>query len=119
MKKGFTLAEIIGVVIILGLIALLTFPQILKMTKKTENDIDEATKVLIYTASRQYTTENINDFPKKDNNIFCITIEDLIKNKFLTTETIKELPLTTKIKISVIDMKYQYLIDNECIESIN
>ena len=56
-KKGFTLAEVVGVIIILALIGLLAFPPILNMIKNSEQKIDEATKTLIYTASSQYTTK--------------------------------------------------------------
>ena len=38
MKKGFTLTEVMAVVIILGVISLLAFPQILKLIKGSENN---------------------------------------------------------------------------------
>ena len=39
MKKGFTLAELLGVIVILGLIALLSFPPIVSQIKKSKKEI--------------------------------------------------------------------------------
>jgi len=121
-KKGFTIVEIIAVVIVLGLIALLAFPPMLNMIKNSENELSNAAKTLIYTASSQYTSKYVNDFPKKEGNIYCITIEELIKEEFLTNsiqdENLGDFGLQTKIKITVNnDLKFDYIIDNECIEN--
>lgn len=117
-KKGFTIVEVIGVVIILGLIALLAFPPMLSMVKNSENDIDEATKTLIYTASSQYTAKYMNDFPKTTGNVYCITINDLIKEEYLSSTIVNDdISLETKIKITISnDSKYEYIIDDECSE---
>lgn len=120
-KKGFTLAEIIGVVVILGLIALLAFPPLLNMIKNGENKLSDSAKTLIYTASSQYTAKYINDFPKNQGNVYCITLEDLIKEEFLSSsiqnENLGDFGLQTKIKITINnESKYDYIIDNDCIE---
>lgn len=117
-KKGFTLAEIIGVITVLGLIALLAFPPMLNMIKNSESKIDDATKTLIYTASSQYTAKYMNDFPKTSGNVYCITVSDLIKETYLDSNIINDdLTLETKIKVTISDdYKYEYIIDNDCIE---
>ena len=117
-KKGFTLAEIIGVIAILGLVALLAFPPMLNMVKNSEGKIDEATKTLIYTASSQYTVKYMNDFPKTEGNVYCITINDLVKEDYLSSTILNDdIKLETKIKITIsTDLKYEYIIDNSCIE---
>lgn len=118
MNKGFTLAEIVGVIIILGLIALLAFPPMLNMIKNSENKIDEATKTLIYTASSQYTAKYINEFPKEAENTYCISISDLVREEFLSSTIVNDkLTMDSKIKVTVSqDLKYDYILDNECIE---
>ena len=118
MNKGFTLTEVVGVIIILALIALLAFPPMLNLIKNSENDIDEATKQFVYTASSQYVNKYINDFPKLESNIYCITINDLVKDEFLSSTILNDkLTLETKVKVSISsDFKYEYIIDNECQE---
>jgi len=117
-KKGFTLAEIIGVITVLGLIALIAFPPMLNMIKNSESKIDDATKTLIYTASSQYTAKYMNDFPKNLDNVYCITIADLVKETYLNSNIISDnVTLETKIKVTISDdYKYEYIIDNECQE---
>lgn len=113
-KKGFTLTEVIAVIIVLGLIGLLAFPQLLNLLKNNEKRLDEHTKTLINTAASQYTNKYVDDFPKKNTSVYCITLNDLVKEQFLSKE-ILDLPLTTKVKISVnSDLKYEYSVDNNC-----
>ena len=64
-KKGFTLTEIIGSVIILMLILLLSFPIILNLIKKEETKLNEANITLIKTAASQYTNEYEDLFPRR------------------------------------------------------
>ena len=42
MKKGFTLVELIGVIIVLGLIALIALPPILNAIREKESELSEA-----------------------------------------------------------------------------
>ena len=65
---GFTLAELIGVVIILALIALLAFPPILNSIRKTKAELSDASKEILYNATDLYISKNLNDFPKTNGN---------------------------------------------------
>jgi len=118
MNKGFTLTEVVGVIVILALIALLAFPPMLNLIKNSQNDIDDATKQFVYTASSQYVNKYINDFPKLESNIYCLTINDLIKENYLSSTILNDkLTLDSKVKVSISsDLKYEYIIDNECVE---
>lgn len=121
MKKGFTLIEVIGTVIILGMIALLAFPQLLKLVKTTNKELSEASKTLVYTASSQYVNKYIDDYPKIDDSTYCITMRNLVSEGFLTKsiedENLGDYGLDTKIQVDVIDDKYEYSINNDCIEN--
>jgi len=119
-KKGFTLAEIVGVIIILALIALLAFPPILNMIKNSEDKIDEATKTLIYTASSQYTTKYMNDFPKKEGNVYCVTLEKLVQENLLASniaDNLADFNLQSYVQISVnSELKFDYDLVKTCNE---
>ncbi len=82
MKKGFTLAEVMAVVIILGILVILAFPQILKLVKDTEEKLDSATVEIIKVAAKSYVTDNLNDFSKTDKK-YCIDAKTLIENEKL------------------------------------
>ena len=62
-KKGFTLVELIGVVVILGLVALVAFPSLL-------NQINNSKKQIIITLTGKNSTDNkIIDFINDENGI--------------------------------------------------
>ena len=53
-KNGFTLAELLGVIVILAAVALVAFPPIINQIKKSRGELDDALNKLIYSASNQY-----------------------------------------------------------------
>lgn len=57
-KNGFTLAELLGVIVILAAVALIAFPPIINQIKKSRNDVDTALNSLILTAAEQYLDEH-------------------------------------------------------------
>ena len=119
-KKGFTLVEIIGVVVVLGVIALLAFPPMLNMVRNSENKVSEATKNLIYTASMQYTTKYINDFPKNENKVYCVTLEKLVQEEFLSstiTNNLGDFNLQSYVQVKVnSELKFDYDLVKTCNE---
>ncbi len=123
MKKGFTLAELIGVVIILALIALLAFPPILNSIRKTKGELSDASKEILYSATGLYVSENLNDFPKYNGNTYCVTLNDLVTNEYLPTKvydatTGEEISLDSKVEVKVENDSYTYNMNNECVEDI-
>ena len=119
MKKGFTLAELIGVVIILALIALLAFPPILNSIRKTKGELSDASKEILYNATELYVSENLNDFPKYNGNTYCVTLNDLVTNEYLPTKvydatTGEEISLDSKVEVKVENDSYTYNTNNEC-----
>ena len=123
MKKGFTLVELIGVIIILALIMLLAVPPILNSIRSTRNELSDASKKIIYTAANLYVSENLNDFPKYDGNTFCVSIDTLSKKEYLPTivydsTTGDEIPKDSLVEIKVENNNYTYNMNNGCIEYI-
>ncbi|MEG2322079.1 MAG: DUF6273 domain-containing protein [Bacilli bacterium] len=121
MKKAFTLIELIGVIILLGIIAILAFPPVLNLIRGTKDQLDEASKKLIYAASSQYTSQYKDDLPLTNGNVYCITLTDLIKEEYLTKALVDEnketLSLTSKVKISINNNQYEYVMDDKCVEN--
>ena len=116
MKKGFTIAEMVGTVIILCVIAFVAFPPILNLVKGTEQDLDNKTKELVITAATQYITKYNNDYPKTIDSIYYINVEDLVKEQLLSNNLIEDssLELNSCVKVSVIDDKYEYFVEVTC-----
>lgn len=119
-KKAFTLAELIGVVTLLGLISVLIVPKIIKRIKNSEGKIDEVTEMLIYSATEQYLDEKVNSYPKIDGRVYCVTLKDLIEDNKLKKTIIsmkgKEIDINKYVKIEVSKKQYNYQLVDECEE---
>ncbi len=68
MKKGFTLTELLGVIIILGLIALITMPILTTTISKSEQEAYEKQVDIIEKSARQWGVENIDSLPEVGSN---------------------------------------------------
>ena len=74
-KKGFTLAEILGVIVIIALLLLLLMPTIIDKMAQNGDKAGEINDSLIYDAVDNYIEENI-DINKSGT--YCIPIQDLV-----------------------------------------
>ena len=123
MKKAFTLAELIGVIIILGLIAIIAFPPILNAIRESENKISEASKEIIYDATSLYVSNNESNFPKINGNVFCVTLNSLVQGEYLPSKVYdatsgNEIPLTNMVEVKYEQNRFSYNLNNECVEKV-
>ena len=70
-KKGFTLVELLGVIIIIALLSLVMFPNIINSFFEASNDLDKATEKIIIEAAKDYYSEKEDDIAKMD---YCLTV---------------------------------------------
>ena len=61
-NKGFTLVEMLGIIVILLLISLFAFPSLNKMLKNESNMEEETFLKIIRNASEIYVETNYNQF---------------------------------------------------------
>ncbi|MCC5895801.1 MAG: prepilin-type N-terminal cleavage/methylation domain-containing protein [Alkalibacterium sp.] len=76
-EEGFTLVELLAVIVILGIIVAIAIPAIGNIVGRASTDADKAEFTLIEDAARLYDVEN--DFP--DNN--QVTVAELKRTGFL------------------------------------
>ena len=81
-NKGFTIIELLGVMIILSMIVLLVFPKIINSVKSNKSG-DEAIEKIIYSATSLYIDDNSDYYTKRNNKTYCIKIKDLVDNNNL------------------------------------
>ena len=89
MKKGFTLAETMGVIILLGLITAVTIPFIDDYLKDSKEKTKTSNIEKVIEAARNWNmkygyTKNCSA------SSCCITISDLKNTEFLSTQNIKD-----------------------------
>lgn len=105
-KKGFTLVELLGVIVILGIIAIVSLPPILNQLNDSKDTINSTTMKLIYSAGELYLDERQNDFKRTPDNIFCVQISELVADNKLTApvkdaSSGKEIDTTKYVKFVV------------------
>ena len=83
MKKGFTLIELMAVIVIIALIALFVFPNIVNQIKKSNDSNNDSLSSVIISAAKRYVNDNPNDFGEKKDHNYCIDINTLIDNDYL------------------------------------
>ena len=105
-KKGFTLTELLGVIVVLGILALLSFPPTINQIKRSKEGISEATSSLIYNAADLYIKDDPDTYPMKKDHVYCVTLQTLVDEHLLfepleDASTGKEIELTRVVEIRI------------------
>lgn len=106
MKRGFTLVELLGVVVILSVIMAFAFPVILNTIKDKNKKSEEYQMEMIKNAARLY----IRDNGIEKSNDKCIPISELEESKYLNKLNIKE----KGIKITYSTDGEEYILVDSC-----
>ncbi len=116
MKKGFTLVELMAVIIILGVIALIAFPIIDNSIKKSKEDSLDQTIDNIELSAYNYSVQNVFDKPSIDEKK-AIMLDRLQDTGFLEKEIIN--PVTDEEMEGCVwyywdSSQYIFEYDQEC-----
>ena len=85
-KKGFTLAEILGVIVIVGMLMILVTPGIINKLRSNRDNVEAAGNEIIYSAANQYISENKKTY--KEGKQYCISIQKLVADGKLVSPVI-------------------------------
>lgn len=115
-KQGFTLAELLGVIVILGLIAMITIPAVNKSIKRYRNDLYQIQLDNIIEAARSWGTDHLLELPETEGASITVTIATLQEEGYLKDEIknpIDKEPFKTSatVQITRSGKGYQYTID--------
>lgn len=81
MKNGFTLVEVMAVILLIGLLSIFAIPAVVNQVSKKGEDVDNVTKKIIYSAAELYINQNNITF---ENENYCgITLQLLIDKGYL------------------------------------
>lgn len=111
-QKGFTLVELLAVVIILGIISLIVVPIVSGTVKKQRNKLYDKQVSTIEDAAEGWGAENTDLLPELDKNTY-VSLDDLVSGGFLKNADIKdprnEEVLTGCVKITYDSSYNQYI----------
>lgn len=117
--KGFTLIELIGVVVILGILMILVFPSILNNIKKAKNNITETEKEVLMSATKLYIEENQNQYRTYNGSKYCITVEELYTQNKIQKELFQNVGNDTVVQVTTQNnyTDYKIITDGTCLVS--
>lgn len=88
-SKGFTLVELMAVLVILALIATLAFPNFSKLTENAKSNYDVSTKIMLKNAARMYVTNNtaeVEKYLQNNGSSYCLPVGKLVAYEYLDSE---------------------------------
>lgn len=118
-KNGFTLAELLGVVVILSLLLLIVFPSVVKELKEGETTIDNAVEQIIKNGASNYVENNKSTYPTSKNATYCITLDTLvnageISKSLLIDKKGNALNLGKKVEVQIQSGQKTYKMNDQC-----
>ncbi len=117
MKKGFTLVELLATITLIGILVGLTFPKILEQLDKEKNSVSDSKKQLIYSATKSYMDEHENDYPIRENKVYCIPISTIKENTKLKVD-FKDIDNSLVVKVTITDTtNYDLVASKKCTSS--
>ena len=118
-NKGFTLVEMIAVLVIIVLIFVVSFPPILNALKSTQVKVDESIFKIIGDSVDELLSQESITYNKKDNNKYCITIKELIEKNYLEEELIQDLDQNTYATIQFENGKTKLSLTTSCVQQVD
>ena len=86
MKRGFTLVELLGVLIILSILTLLIVPNISKYITSFQKESYEQQIASIEVAAKNWGVDHVSELPKDEGDFIIITIATLKQENYLEAE---------------------------------
>lgn len=114
-QKGFTLVELLAVIIILGIIALIVVPIVNDTLKEQREKLYEKQINTIEEAVEGWGAVNTDKLPNAGDPTYYIKLEDLVEQGFLKNGDIKD-PRTNDIMTGCVSISFdsdynQYVYD--------
>ena len=121
-KRGFTLIEMIAVILIMALLTLIILPTIINQIRSQKQNISDTAMQLLSSATELYLSEKSDEYLMYYGETYCISLETLVnegklKSPVKDLSTGKEIPLNQIVKIDVNEYgegEYTIVDTNQC-----
>lgn len=85
-KKGFTMIELLGAIVILGILSVLAITSITRLLNKAKDTQDEQQKSILVTAAESYMQSNRDRLPKSVGETVNVTAQTLKDKHYLKSD---------------------------------
>ena len=122
-KKGFTLVELLAVIVLLTLIGVFTVSTVLEKTESNKSLVDTASEKIIKAATQEYVSLNSENFERKSGNVYCLEVL-----KVLNSAQIDNINANTKnklsdtnpyVKVTFSKNNFEYSISSNCVSNVD
>lgn len=79
MKKGFTLAELLGVIVVIGLLLLIIIPLVINGVSSREDEVEGLQNDIIFDATDEFLDSDSIKYPNVSGNVYCVSIGQLLE----------------------------------------
>ena len=86
-KKGFTIVELLAVLIILSLIAVIIYPNIIRSVRSTKNDLSNIQINNIKESAKMYVNDNVGTDNFFDSNNEEVSLKKLVDDGYIDGST--------------------------------
>jgi len=105
MKKGFTLVELLAVIVIISITSLIIFPTIGSVITASREDLYNSQILDIEEAAKKWATDNLDLLDQYHVNDIYIDLNSIKKSGYLEKDAIKN-PITKEEMVGCIQIKY-------------
>lgn len=114
--KGFTLAELLGVIVILGLISMIAVPAVNQSIKRYKAELLEVQINNIITSAKNWGVDHLLELPDSEGQTYTITIKMLQQEGYIGKDiknpsSKKPISDDTVITIKRVGKGYEYSLD--------
>ncbi len=111
MKKGFTLVELLAVIILLGILLTFTYTKVTNIAEKKENEISDAKIALINNATSEYIENNSDTY--QVGSTYCIELKTLVEENLVPVDITDVQKKYNYVKVQVGTSQNMYKLVNE------
>ena len=83
-KRGFTMIELLAVLVILGIIMVIAVPSVVSYLQSARSDYYDQLEESVKTVGQEYFSDHRSLMPRENGQIFSVDIQDLITEGYTT-----------------------------------
>lgn len=115
-NKGFTLVELMAVLVIMALLMAVAFPNFTDLSNKVQSNYSRSSQILIKNAAKMYVNNNKQEVENsiQKNGNYCLPIGKLIAYEYLDAEAVSEVKISDNkcIVVTKNETNYQYNLNS-------